>query len=101
MRTGIARIIVKNTFCTDCVTAIKKKVMEVKNVMNVNLYPSDSLVVFSFNNANQISEVLNILTSLGYPPKEDLITAENLMSPICNCIPLVHNGKKGVTANFT
>ena len=85
MKTNLARIFVKNTFCINCVNPIKKKIGEVNNIKNVALYPSESLVVFNFNSANQVSEVLNTLMTLGYPPEVDCITTMNLATPLCTC----------------
>ena len=86
MKTSLARIFVKNPFCVKCIVPIKKKVMKVQNVKNVVLCPSDSLVVFNFNSANQVSEVLNTLTLLGYPPKGDNDTiTTNLTPTFCKC----------------
>jgi hypothetical protein len=85
METGFARILVQNTFCIGCIDLIKTKMMEVQHVSNVTLYPSDSLVVFNFAKANQISEVLNTLTSLGYPPKGDRVYKNKTKSRLCAC----------------
>ena len=85
MKPGIARIFVQNSFCGRCMTTIKKKVLEVPDVQNINLYPSDSLVVFNFMRANQVSEVLNTLTTLGYPPKGDNVSCLQHKTPTCSC----------------
>lgn len=85
MTTSLARIFVQNPFCSNCLTSIKQKIMEVKQVKNVMLFPADSLVVFSFNRANQISEVLNTLVALGYPPEEDIISNALRVKPLCEC----------------
>ncbi len=86
MTTSLARVIVQNPFCSNCITPIKKKIMEVDEVKNVRLFPSDSLVVFNFNRAHQISEVLNTLMALGYPPEGDQISSCNATKPLCSCI---------------
>lgn len=83
--TNLARIFVQNRFCSDCITPIKQKILEVKQVKNVMLFPRDSLVVFNFNRANQISEVLNTLVALGYPPEEDAIASASYVKPLCEC----------------
>ncbi|MDJ0645457.1 MAG: hypothetical protein QNJ57_05665 [Flavobacteriaceae bacterium] len=85
MKTSLARIFVQNPFCTDCITPIKKRIMNVQNIRNVALYPSDSLVVFNFNKVNQVSEVLNTLMALGHPQKGDHITDETFVPPLCKC----------------
>ena len=60
--------------------------MEAKNIKNVYLYPNDSLVVFNFNTASQLSQVLNTLTDLGYPEKGDSLTSNKYNTPYCTCI---------------
>ncbi len=85
MTTSLARIVVQNTFCTNCIVPIKNKIMEVEHVKNVKLFPEDALVVFNFNRANQISEVLNTLTALGYPPKGDRVSQQYVNKTLCKC----------------
>lgn len=86
MTTSLARVIVQNPFCSNCIAPVKKKIMEVKDVKNVRLFPANSLVVFNFNRAHQISEVLNTLVALGYPPEGDQILEGNSILPKCSCI---------------
>jgi len=85
MNTGLARITTQNSFCKKCINPIKNKIMEITNIKNVYLYPSGSLVVFNFNNANQISEVLNVLTALGYPEIGEQVSIYK-QQPLCCCI---------------
>ncbi len=85
METNLARIFVQNKFCTHCVDKVKTKMMEVQNISNVIVYPQDALVVFNFKRANQVSEVLNTLTSLGYPPLGDAMEKNNYQTPLCEC----------------
>lgn len=84
MITSLARIPVQNTFCKSCIAPIKKKLQEIERIKNIALYPSDSLVVFNFDSANQVSEVLNTLTDLGYPPEGER-TNNNDVTSMCNC----------------
>ncbi|TBN04412.1 heavy-metal-associated domain-containing protein [Hyunsoonleella flava] len=88
MTTSLARIVVQNPFCTNCSVSIKKKIMEIEQVQNVRLFPEDALVVFNFNRANQISEVLNTLMNLGYPPEGDRITQTYTNKPLCGCLEI-------------
>jgi len=69
--TNIARIFVQNTFCQNRIQNIRSEVKKVIESGNVILYPSDSLIVFNFKTANEVSEVLNVLTHLGFPPAGD------------------------------
>ncbi|MEM7484267.1 MAG: hypothetical protein AAF348_03575 [Bacteroidota bacterium] len=64
---SIARIPVQQSFCSRCSVKIKEALSSIKDITNVNLYPMESLVVFNFVRANQISNALNVLTELGYP----------------------------------
>jgi hypothetical protein len=86
MQISLARIFVQNSFCAQCVDTVKTKILEVQHVSNVIMYPSDSLVVFNFNKANQLSEVLNTLSILGYPPLEDTVENHHSETPLCTCI---------------
>ncbi len=86
MKTSLARIFVQHPFCSNCVLPMKKKIMaEAVNVKNVALYSSKSLVVFNFNNVNQVAQVLNTLMALGHPQKGDRISIENSIPPLCRC----------------
>lgn len=85
METSLARIFVQNKFCIQCVDKVKTKMLEVQNISNVIVYPQDALVVFNFKKANQVSEVLNTLTSLGYPPLGDMIENDDCQTPLCAC----------------
>lgn len=85
METSLARIFVQNKFCNHCVDKVKTKMMEVQNISNVIVYPQDALVVFNFKRANQVSEVLNTLTALGYPPQGDRLEKNGCQTPLCNC----------------
>ncbi|PCJ94965.1 MAG: hypothetical protein COA50_11350 [Flavobacteriaceae bacterium] len=84
MKSGFATVHVKNTFCRKCATVIKKELLNIMDITNVYMYPMDSLVVFNFVKANELSTALNLLTDLGYPPKEDLIKKIRPTS-LCNC----------------
>jgi len=85
MRTGIAKIPVQNSFCERCAEVIKNRILKDQSVQNLILFPSDSLITFNFNWANQVSEVLNILTRLGYPPEGDEVTTSSYTLPFCKC----------------
>jgi len=85
METSLARIFVQNKFCTHCVDQVKTKMMEVQNISNVIVYPQDALVVFNFKRANQVSEALNTLIALGYPPLGDTLEKNNCQTPVCEC----------------
>jgi hypothetical protein len=74
--------------------------LEVQNVSNITLYPADSLVVFNFAKAHQISEVLNTLTALGYPPKGDCIKTENQKKSLCACTAIALPKNQGVGRNL-
>ncbi|PWL38689.1 hypothetical protein DKG77_10600 [Flagellimonas aquimarina] len=84
MKLSLAKIPVQNRFCRKCSSQIKSELLKIQDITNVNLYPTDSLVVFSFIKANELSVALNILTALGYPPQGDRVNAK-FISPICSC----------------
>ncbi len=85
MRSGIAKIPLQNSFCERCAEIIKRRIIEAQNLQEVLLFPEESLIVFNFKWANQVSEVLNILTRLGYPPVGDEVTTSTYNLPFCKC----------------
>jgi hypothetical protein len=86
MKHQIARIPVQNSFCELCKTTIQTKLSKIRDVSNVRLYPQESLVVFNFFKANELSNVLNALTEMGYPEKGEQIDHEIfLKSKLCLC----------------
>ncbi len=84
MKTGFAKIPVQQSFCARCSIRIRKELLEISNISNVQLYPADSMVIFNFIKANEVADALNVLTSLGYPPKGDKI-AEMPERILCEC----------------
>ena len=86
MKHQIARIPVQNSFCELSKTTIQTKLSKIRDVSNVRLYPQESLVVFNFFKANEVSNVLNVLTEMGYPEKGEQINHEVfLRSKLCLC----------------
>ncbi len=86
MKTGFAKIELKKSFCTQCSVKIRRKLQMIDDISNVRLYPTDSLVIFNFIKANELSDALNLLTDLGYPPKGDKIDCLSLVKA-CSCHP--------------
>ncbi|WP_422859151.1 hypothetical protein ACOKFD_17870 [Flagellimonas sp. S174] len=84
MKTNIARIPVQRTFCNRCSIKIKDALLNIKDITNVNLYPMESLIVFNFIRANEISKALNVLTELGCPEEGEKVT-DDLNVTFCNC----------------
>ncbi|MFK7811776.1 MAG: hypothetical protein AB8B59_04730 [Maribacter sp.] len=86
MKHQIARIPVQNSFCESCKSVIQRKLTKIRDISNVRLYPEESLVVFNFLRANELSDVLNVLTEMGYPEKGEPIDPEVLLkSKLCLC----------------
>ncbi len=86
MKHQIARIQVQNNFCHECKRGIQTKLTEIQDVSNVRLYPEESLVVFNFIKANELSNVLNALTEMGYPETGERIAHDTLVkSKMCLC----------------
>jgi len=82
----LARIQVQNKFCTRCKSSIKDKLSEIKSISNVQLFVSDSLVVFNFLKANELSDALNVLSEIGYPEIGERFNNSNRVLPkICLC----------------
>jgi len=83
MKTGIAQIEVQQSFCNRCAIKIKEALLKIEDITNVYLYPKDSLIVFNFVKANEISKALNLLTELGYPEIREKGNCNN--RPFCDC----------------
>lgn len=86
MKTSVARIPVQKSFCNKCAHKIKTKLLEIKNVSNVFTYEEEALIVFNFMRANQLSDVLNVLTDLGLQEKGEKQNQLQLPSFICECL---------------
>ncbi|GMN05003.1 hypothetical protein MTsPCn5_03910 [Croceitalea sp. MTPC5] len=86
MEIQLARIQVQNRFCTSCKSAIKARLAEIKSISNIELYVSESLVVFNFLRANELCDVLNVLSEIGHPEIGERFTNPNeAVSKICLC----------------
>ena len=83
--THTARIEVQNPFCQRCLDGIKNKLQGIDDVINVNLYPKSSLVIFNFIKATKLSEVLNVLSEIGYPEKGERESKLEPSKPNCSC----------------
>ncbi len=86
MKTSLARIFVQNPFCKGCISQLKNELLQVENIQHVRFFLKDALVVFNFNKANQVSEVMNILLAAGYPPKGDMISNDFKTKATCSCM---------------
>jgi len=85
IKTGLARIYVQGNFCINCLPAIKAELLKIEDISNVYMKPCKSLVVFNFIKPNEISSAMNVLTSLGYPPKGDRTTKNQIFKSLCLC----------------
>ncbi len=85
VKTGLARIYVQGSFCLNCGPIIKEELLKINDISNVYMRPCNSLVVFNFAKANEISTAMNVLTSLGYPPKGDRIDEAHISEALCLC----------------
>ena len=85
MEIRLAKITVQNILCDTCILFIKKRLKQIHNIQSMQLCRENSTLVFSFTSANQLSNILNTLTAMGYPEQGDKITTESLKTPFCNC----------------
>jgi len=85
MKTQLARIQVQNKFCMSCKNAIKSRLSEIKSISNIQLYVNESMIVFNFLKANELSDVLNLLTEIGYPEIGEKFNYKVIESKICLC----------------
>lgn len=72
MNLSLARIEVRPSFCNNCSDGLRREIDKIPEILNIELYPKDSLITFHFTSANRLSNVLNLLTHLGYREKEEL-----------------------------
>lgn len=72
MNLSLARIEVKPSFCNICSDGLRREMDKIPEILNIELYPKDSLITFHFSSANRLSNVLNLLSHLGYREKEEL-----------------------------
>ncbi len=68
---------------------ISDAIRKVDVIEQVYLDSLTAIVAFYFKTAHQVSEVLNVLISLGYPPLEDVINKKQQIHSTCSCI--LHN----------
>lgn len=85
MMTHTARIEVQNPFCQGCLVCIKNKLQSIEEVNNISLYPKNSLVIFNYMRATKLSEVLNVLSEIGYPEKGERESKLQFSKSICSC----------------
>ncbi len=86
-----ARIALQHPFCCHCGQKITKQLSKVKAIKNVKCYPTDRVVVFGFTSAFQISEVLNHLIQLGFPPQGETAVPKNAIWSMIACSHLEPN----------
>lgn len=91
MTTNTAKIPVQQSFCITCADTIRKALLDIQDISNVYLYPKESLIVFNFIRANEVSKALNVLSDLGYPERGEIVNRPNHPSfPCCSEIPNPH-----------
>jgi hypothetical protein len=82
---NIARIEVQNSFCIRCAGSIRQELQKIEDIANINLYPDNAMVVFSFFRARELANALNILTELGYPEIGEAPLVGRKVSRACTC----------------
>jgi len=86
MKTSLARIYIQNSFCSNCIHTIKEKITNrVEGMSQIQLYPLESLIVFPFNAANQISEMINTLIDIGCYPVGETDPKSLFEITYCSC----------------
>lgn len=84
-RPNMARLEVQQRFCENCSSCIKKELQRIDTVNNIRLFPKDSLIVFNFKKAIDLSNVLNTLSDIGYPEKIGGANKESHLNTYCKC----------------
>lgn len=82
-----ARIAVQKGFCDRCAVRIKQELQKIEDIANVDFYPENTMIKFSFIRANELAVALNILTELGYPEVGEIpsIKTKSRKQIWCNC----------------
>jgi len=58
---------IQNLKCGGCANTITKGISAIEAIQNVSVNVEDNTVTFSYETEEQVNEVKNKLTSLGYP----------------------------------
>lgn len=88
MNPNIARISVQRAFCNQCAVTIKSELKKIIDDCHLMIYHLDALIVFNYHRAHQVSDVLNTLCALGYPPQGDQTEIRSVCNPnTCTCVP--------------
>lgn len=85
---NMARIEVQKQFCLKCAQGIKRELQKIEDIANIDFYPENTMVKFSFSRANELAMALNTLTKLGYPEVGEIsptIQNHQKENTICNC----------------
>jgi len=77
-------IFVQNLKCGGCAHTISSKLVEIKNISNLNIDIDEGKVSFEYSNENDAFQVKEKLKALGYPSIEDnndlLLKAKSFVS---------------------
>ncbi|MEW7278667.1 heavy metal transporter [Aquimarina sp. 2201CG1-2-11] len=62
---------IKNLKCINCAMVLKNKILQLKNISNVFIHKDYSYISFNYKYANDLSNVENLLTYMGFPPEDE------------------------------
>lgn len=64
---------IQNLFCGKCAAELKDKLLQIKNISNVFVHQDQAHISFNYKKARDLSNLENMLTSLGFPPMGEKI----------------------------
>ena len=59
---------IQNLFCGKCAVELKERLLHIKNISNVFVHQNQAHISFNYKKARDLSNLENMLTSLGFPP---------------------------------
>lgn len=64
---------IQNLKCPNCAKGLKTKMLQLGNISNVLIGKDYSYISFSYISVNDLSNIENLLTHLGFPPEGEEI----------------------------
>ncbi len=83
MHTKRAIIKIQQLNCINCTIKLREKLKEIKNISHVNIHYQSSQIAFNYEIVNDVSNVENLLTFLGFPPSGEKIKPRIIQEIFC------------------
>lgn len=75
---------IQNLKCNNCAIALKKEILQIQNISKVYIHSDYSHISFNHTSVNDLSNIENMLTLLGFPPVGEKIKKKNSTGYYCN-----------------